>query len=69
MTKYQKTWFEEGYNDNQHGEHPEAFCQEKWPDFIIDWSWSDSPFTFLIEHFSFYKQGVTKAYNEKKKNK
>jgi hypothetical protein len=66
MTKYQKIWFEEGYNDNQHGEHPDAICQEKWPDFIIDWRWSDSSF-LLVEHFPFYKQGATKAYNEKNK--
>lgn len=67
MTKYQETWFKAGYYDNQCGEHPEAFCQEKWPEMIIDLSWSDSPFTLLVEHFPFYKQGVIKAYNEKNK--
>ena len=68
MTKYQKLWFEEGYNINQQGEHPEAICQEKWLDFVeIDCDCSHTPITSLIENFPFYKQGVTKAYNEKNK--
>lgn len=67
MKKYQKLWFEEGYYDNQQGEHPEAICQERWSDFVIDCDWADTTFTFLVEHFPFYKQGATKAYNEKNK--
>jgi hypothetical protein len=67
MTKYQKLWFEEGYYDNQQGEHPEAFCQEKWMKSIYDCGWGGEQFTMIVEHFPFYKQGATKAYNEKNK--
>jgi len=67
MTKYQKIWYKEGYDNNQQGEHPEAICQERWSDFVIDCDWADTTFTFLVEHFPFYKQGATKAYNEKNK--
>jgi hypothetical protein len=65
MTKYQKLWFEEGYYDNQHGEHPEAFCQEKWMNSINDCGWGGKQFTLIVENFPFYKQGAIKAYNEK----
>jgi hypothetical protein len=67
MDKIQKLWYDGGYRDNQQGEHPEAICQEKWLNFIIECGWDNTPFTFLIEHFPFYKQGVIKAYNEKNK--
>ena len=63
MTKIEKIWFDTGYNSNHCGEHPEAICQERWLSFIE--FGRDVP--TLVKYFPFYKQGVTKAFNEKNK--
>jgi hypothetical protein len=34
---------------------------------IYDCGWGGEQFTMIVEHFPFYKQGATKAYNEKNK--
>lgn len=67
MRKIEKSWFNDGYHNNQHGEHPEAFCQKEWGEFLTKCCERENPFIFLVKHFPFYKQGATKAYNEKNK--
>jgi hypothetical protein len=68
MALYKKVWFNAGYRDNQKNtENPEAICQEEWSRMVDEVENSSYSFTFLVEHFPFYKQGVTKAYNEKNK--
>lgn len=61
MDKIQKKWFNDGYDDGQSGEHPEALCQEAWMRNLFH------PMETLIAYFPLYKQGATKAYNEKNK--
>jgi hypothetical protein len=60
MNTIQKKWFKFGYNDAQSGEHPDALCQA-W--MINDFQRMET----LVTYFPFYKQGATKAYNEKNK--
>ena len=61
MTQNQRKWFKDGYEDGQSGEHPEALAQEAWMRNLFH------PMETLVENFPFYKQGATKAYNEKNK--
>ena len=59
MTKIEKLWFDTGYNRNQCLRNIEAICQERWLPFI--------EFGRDVPYFPFYKQGVTKTFNEKNK--